>query len=352
MADAQRTEKPTKRRLEKARREGKFPASREMIAAAQFLAFVVLLGACSPILLDRIRRLTRVLLQIAFRPVLTVRGIEGFYREALLHVFTPVLLAGAAFAGIALAAQLAATKLGISLHRLAPDITKLNPFPKLRELPAQNFVSSMQALLLFPVLGLAVYAIARENITRYLSLPFLAVGPALKIVSGSYMSLLWRAAFGFGVLGCLDLVRQQRRYTNSLRMSKQEIREELKESDGDPLIKSRIRRLQRDVARRNMLKEVPQASAVIVNPTHYSVAIRYELEAMAAPRVVAKGKNYLAFRIRQIATEHQVPIIENQPLAQALYKSADVGQEIPPHLYRAVAEILAYIFKLMHQRRA
>ena len=100
-----------------------------------------------------------------------------------------------------------------------------------------------------------------------------------------------------------------------------------------------------------MMKEVAKATAVIVNPTHYSVAIRYEMESMAAPRVLAKGKNYLARRIRELALQHEVPIIENQPLAQALYKSAEVGQEIPPHLYRAVAEVLAYIFKLMHPRR-
>jgi flagellar biosynthetic protein FlhB len=98
------------------------------------------------------------------------------------------------------------------------------------------------------------------------------------------------------------------------------------------------------------MKESPKATAVVVNPTHYAVAIRYEMESMAAPKVLAKGKNYLALRIRQIAADHQVPVVENQPLAQALYKSAEVGQEIPPHLYRAVAEVLAYIFRLMHPR--
>jgi flagellar biosynthetic protein FlhB len=115
-------------------------------------------------------------------------------------------------------------------------------------------------------------------------------------------------------------------------------------------MKAKIRRLQRDRARRQMMKEVPTATAVVVNPTHYAVAIRYEMDSMAAPRVVAKGKNYLALRIRQKAIDHQVPLIENPPLAQALYKSVEVGQEIPPHLYRAVAEILAYIFKLMNGR--
>jgi flagellar biosynthetic protein FlhB len=115
-------------------------------------------------------------------------------------------------------------------------------------------------------------------------------------------------------------------------------------------MKARVRRLQRDSARRNMMKEIPKATAVVVNPTHYAVAIRYRMDDMAAPAVVAKGKNYLALRIREKAIECQVPIVENPPLAQALYKSVEVGQEIPPHLYRAVAEILAYIFKLMNGR--
>ena len=124
----------------------------------------------------------------------------------------------------------------------------------------------------------------------------------------------------------------------------------MKEMEGNPQMKARIRRLQRDRARKQMMKEIPTATAVIVNPTHYAIAIRYQMESMVAPLVVAKGKNYLAARIRQKAIEHQVPIIENPPLAQALYKICDVGQEIPPHLYRAVAEILAYIFKLMNGR--
>ena len=352
MADLQRTEQPTKRRREKARTEGKFPASREMVAAAQLLAFVALLHWWAPVVLDRMREQTRILLEFAFRPGVSVRVLENIYRDSLRQIFSLVLLSGAGIAAIALAAQLGSTKFGVSLQRLSPDFARLNPLQRVRDLPAQNIASSAQALLIFPILGFAVYGIARENLAAYLALPGFTLGTALNVVSGTFMAFLWKAAFAFAVLGCLDLLRQHQRFTKSLRMTKQEVREELKETDGNPQIKSRIRRLQRDAARRNMMKEVPKATAVIVNPTHFSVAIRYELESMAAPRVVAKGKNYLAHRIRQIATDHQVPIVENQPLAQALYKSADVGQEIPPHLYRAVAEILAYIFKLMHQRRA
>jgi flagellar biosynthetic protein FlhB len=145
-------------------------------------------------------------------------------------------------------------------------------------------------------------------------------------------------------------VRGRGKYRNQLKMSKQDLRDESKETDGNPQIKARVRRIQRDMRRKNMMREVATATAVVVNPTHYAVALRYEQGAMAAPLVVAKGKNYLAARIRQRAIENQVPIIENPPLAQALYKSVDVGQEIPAHLYRAVAEILAYIFKLMGRK--
>jgi flagellar biosynthetic protein FlhB len=162
--------------------------------------------------------------------------------------------------------------------------------------------------------------------------------------------MLWLAAGLFLLVGFVDLIWQRSRYAKQLRMTKQEIREEVKEQEGSPQMKMRIRRLQRDLARRSMMKEISTATAVIVNPTHYAVAIRYSVESGSAPRVVAKGKNYLAGRIRKRALEHQIPIVENPPLARALYASVDVGQEIPSHLYRAVAEILAYIYKLMNGR--
>src|SRR5205807_3541642 len=146
-----------------------------------------------------------------------------------------------------------------------------------------------------------IYRIVADNLTGYLSLPLLSLEPALNLIAASFKSLLWKAGFILFLIGCLDLLRQRRRYGKTMRMTKQEVREELKESDGNPQIKQRVRRIQRDLARRNMMKAVPKATAVIVNPTHYSVAIQYEMEMMAAPRVVAKGKNYLALRIRAIA---------------------------------------------------
>ena len=218
------------------------------------------------------------------------------------------------------------------------------------ELPKQNLPNVGQAIVLLPLFLWSVYAIARDNRKRSWRYRCKSVESGFGFIGGTLMDLFWKAAGVFVVVGVVDLFRQMRRHNSELRMSKQEIREESKEMEGNPQMKARIRRLQRDRARRQMMKEVPTATAVIVNPTHFAVAIRYHLDGMAAPMVVAKGKNFLALRIRQKAIEHQVPIIENPPLAQALYKSVEVGQEIPAHLYRAVAEILAYIFKLMNGR--
>ncbi len=352
MADgSQKTEKPTKRRLDKARREGQFPSSKEFLAALQFFTFVILLAAGGRTFLERSLEVARYFLAGAFHFELTPRSVAGLYIRSVGRVFQPLAWMGVGLSCVVLASQLASTRLGVSLHRLVPDPKRLDPFQKIRNVPPQNVASFFQALLFLPLLALAVYTIARQNLAAYAGLARVGLGPALTVVIGSLQALLWKAAFLFLVIGGLDFLRVYRRHNKSLRMTKQELREELKETEGNPQIKSRIRRIQRDLARRNMMKEIPKATAVIVNPTHYAVAIRYEMESMAAPRVLAKGKNYLARRIRELAHQHEVPIIENQPLAQALYKTAEVGQEIPPHLYRAVAEVLAYIFKLMNPRR-
>ncbi len=348
--NGERTEKPTKHRLEKARREGQFPASREFLAALQFLTFTIWLSVGGAILLERTRQMGRYFLTAAFHLELTPHIVPRLYWSSMGPVIQPLFWMGLCLCGVALAGQLASTRLGLSPTKLAPDVKRLNPLEKIRNLPGQNFASFCQALVFLPLLIGAVWAVAGQNLANYASFAREGLGPALHTLADSLKSFLWKAAWLFALIGCLDFVRVYRRHNKSLRMSKQEVRDELKQTEGDPQIKWRVRRIQRDLARRNMMHEISKATAVIVNPTHYSVAIRYEMESMAAPLVLAKGKNYLALRIRQIAMDHQIPIVENQPLAQALYKSADVGQEIPAHLYRAVAEVLAYIFKIMRPR--
>jgi flagellar biosynthetic protein FlhB len=350
MADPQKTEKPTERRLKKAREEGNYPSARQFIAGAQFCTLVALIQIYGGGWMDGVSQTMRILIDRAFRPELTASDLITIVIAVVYRSFLPLFLAGAVLVGLTLAFQLAVTKMGFSVKKLAPDAKRLNPISKLRQLPRQNLSAVVQALILLPVFGMAVYGVVSQQLDLFLALPFTSVRAGSSQVFETLRGLLWKAAGLFFVFGCVDLFRESRRHTSELRMSKQEIKDEMKESEGNPQIKAKIRSIRRDQARRRMMAAVPTATAVIVNPTHFAVALKYEPASMAAPVVVAKGKNYLALRIRQKAIENQVPLIENPPLAQALYKAVDVGQEIPPHLYRAVAELLSYIFRLMARK--
>ena len=347
MADEQRDEKPTQRRLERARKEGDFPASREFLSSVHFLGFVAIAVTFSGTFLMRTARMMRSLLIRAFTLDLTPREVVSLMREVVAPAMEPVLAAGIALMLLVVFIQLASTRMGISFAKLMPDWNRLNVLRRFSSVPAQNVPMFLQALLLLPVIALVVYYEVTENLISFLELPWMAAQAAITRVGGTLETLLWRAAGLFLILGVADLLWQRHRYTNQLKMTKYEVRQENKELGGNPQMKMRVRRLQRDMLRRRMMKDIPTATAVIVNPTHYAVAIRYVANSPGAPKVVAKGTNYLAQRIRKKAIEHQIPIVENPPLAQALYKSAEVGQEIPAHLYRAVAEILAYIYRLM-----
>lgn len=299
-------------------------------------------------MIERIEGLMRKLLAFAFTADFSANTVAVLARQVIAPELVPLLIGGAVLTIVTTCAQLATTRLGISLNKLAPDFERLNPAKRLSSLPSQNLFMLAQSVVILALVALVVYYEVSENLDSFLELPWLEPRSSAARIGGALSTLLWRAAAVFLLAGVIDLIWQKRRYANQLKMTKQEIREETKDQESSPQVKMRIRRIQRDLTRRKMMKEVPNATAVIVNPTHYAVAIRYSVESGAAPKVIAKGKNYLAQRIRQKAIEHQVPIVENPPLARALYSSVEVGQEIPSHLYRAVAEVLAYIYKLMN----
>ncbi len=344
----QRNEKPTQKRIDKSREQGKFPVSRDLVQAAQFLAFTIVITSWAPEWIRRSGLAAKQVLRAGFAGDLTPNGFATLFGRHLLSQLGSTLLEGSILTLTALTVQLASTQFGFAPSKLAPDFTRLNPFPRLSSLGPQNMMQAAKAVIVLPILVFAVWLAIRQNLQEFLALPFMSVRPGMVEVGFALKRLLWYGATLLLLSGLFDWVWQRHRLNKTLKMSKQEIRDESKESEGNPETKGRVRRLQRDMARRNMMKEVGKATAIIVNPTHYAVAIHYQIEGSSAPRVVAKGRDYLALRIRQKAIDLQIPIVENRPLAQALYKSVDVGQEIPPHLYRAVAEILAYIYRLMN----
>lgn len=351
MGGGDRTEKPTPRRLEKARKDGSFVASREMVGAAQFAVFAVVLLNYFPEFFGDFVGQARALVRLAFTPAEVEReSLIFLFRNRLAPALGGLLLTGFGVWAAALVTQLSVSRMGISAKKLAPDLQRLNPWQRIKEMPAQNFSQSARSAVLIPIFLGAASWLVWSNASQFVSLPLLPWSNGVLLVGQSLRDLIERALYVFLALGLFDWFRQQRRFMNKMKMTKQEIRDEHKEVEGNPQIKAKVRRLQREMSRKRMMSDVPKASAVIVNPTHYAVAIRYDLSAMAAPKIVAKGRNHVARRIRELAIANEVPIIENPPLARALFAAAEVGQEIPPHLYKAVAEILAYLFRIFGGR--
>lgn len=351
MADnSEKTEKPTQRRQEKAREDGQYPSARQFLNGVQFCVFVALLQNQGHRWFETMALAARRLFRRASSMTVTPPELLSLMVDFIYSCFVPLLIAGAILVGVTLALQLAITRMGFTFKKLTPDFSRLSPLSHLRQLPRQNLPALFQAVILLPVFGSAIYAVASEQLSSFVVLPLQSVTSGSSQVAFRLQGLLWKAAALFFVFGCVDLFREIRRNSSEIRMSKKEIRDEAKDSEGNSQVKAQIRNIRRSQARRRMMKEIPTATALVVNPTHFAVAIRYVPETMAAPIVVAKGKNYLALRIRKKAAEYNIPLVENPPLAQALYKSVDVGQEIPPHLYRIVAELLAYIFQFMKKK--
>ncbi len=258
MADqAERTEQPTPRRLEKARKEGRFPASREFVLAVEFAVFIALLIAFSNQWIEGARRLMRSLLTLGFHAEPTPAGLMRIFAEVRDGVFLPLLAGVAVCKGASMAAHLGVTGLGFSLAKLGPDRSRLNPLERLRNLPKENFPQVVQAAILLPVFGFLVWGLIGTHLPMLVTLPRIGLAGGLALVGESMKELLWRAVGLFLILGAIDLVRQKRRYRKSLRMTRREVREEIKDVEGDPQVRMRIRRMRRDLLRRQMRKNVP-----------------------------------------------------------------------------------------------
>lgn len=344
-----RTEQPTPRRLDRARKEGNLPVSKEFVSGITLICFIWFLDAYARDSFESSKHLFRELLALSTQN-LTVSGMHALVLQIVSRYLRGPLTLGVALFALTVTAHLATTQLAVRWGSLKPDLARLNSFGRVAQLPAQNLRAFFLAVLLLLGSAYIVWHSMDESLSEAVQMVRMSVHPESVRAGATVMKLLWSGAILLFLFGCIDLFRQRRRWSSQLRMTKQEVKEEHKEMEGNPLIRMRIRRLQREITRHRMLQDVPKATAVVVNPTHYAVALRYHLAASGAPKVIAKGQNWQALRIREIAIRHEIPIIENPPLARALYSSAEVGQEIPPELYQAVAEVLAYIFRLLDGR--
>lgn len=346
-SDLEKTEEASAKRLEKAREEGDVPRSRELATCTVLLAAGVGFSMLGQPLNNALKSNMTVLLQLerqaAFDPAFLLSRIADSILS-LLIAFAPLALL------IIIVAIASPALIGgwlMSGKALMPKFSKLNPISGLANIVSKNSaVEVVKSVAKSLLVGMVAYMVIKANLDHMLSLSQLPINEAI----GSTASLMLKAFLlivaSLILIAVIDVPYQLKHYADKLKMTKEEVKQEAKESDGNPQIKARIRQQQREIARRRMMSEIPKADVVITNPTHYAVAIKYADDSMRAPKVVAKGADAVALKIREIAQDHHIMTLESPKLARALYAHTELGDEIPEALYSAVAEVLAYVFQM------
>lgn len=344
----ERTERATAKRRMEARKQGQVALSREVPSALILIAVLGVFYFVGGWVLEDLTRLFGEFFgQLHTTRLRTVNDaaalISALFRSCLLllaPMVLPLLVAGVA--GNIL-------QIGFEIHAepLAPKLSKLNPLAGLKRIVSmRGLVELVKSLVKVLFIGAIAWSVVSGYLADFPTLVRRDITGIWEFTHTAAYRILFYVCLAMVVLAVLDYAYQRWQHEENLKMTKQEIRDERKQTEGDPQIKSRIRSLQRQAAYHRMIAEVPTADVVITNPTHLAIALRFDPTEMNAPQVVAKGADYLAARIRDIAREHGVPLVENKPLAQSLYRLADPGDYIPVELYRAVAEVLAYVYRL------
>jgi len=344
----ERTEKATPKRRQEARKKGQVAQSREipsviiLMTAMAFFYFAGswMLGNLSLVISGIYGQLDTMRLDAVSE--VSAFSAEIFKKALLILIpfFVPILIAG-------LAGNI--SQIGFEMHGepMRPKLTKLNPISGLKKLVSlRSLVELVKSIIKILFIGGIAIGIVKKETAAMPALMQQEVFDILLFIGKAAFKILFFVGLALIILAFFDYVYQRWQYEQSLKMTKQEVKDERKQSEGDPKVKGRIRRVQLELARRRMMEAVPTADVVITNPVHLAVALKFDAVKMIAPTIVAKGSGYVAERIKEIAKNHQVPIVENKPLAQALHKMAEIGDFIPVELYRAVAEVLAYVYRL------
>lgn len=350
--EGEKTEQPTSRRLSEARKKGQIAKSMDMNTAVVLAAGVFVLRAQFGHMGEQMSKLARDYLGAFPRQDLTPDALRPIAFDLMMRFVTiaaPTIL-------LILAAGLLVNYLQVGVlfttETLKFDLQKINPISGLKRLGSRrSLMEALKGVLKMTIVGWVVYQVLASRYPKLANLTLMERADVAGLVGGTAWEIAWKAVVLLFVFGVADLLYQRFEHTRSLRMTKQEVKDEAKQSEGDPQVKGRIKRLQREAARRRMMSSVPKATVVITNPTHFAVALAYDRENDPAPRCVAKGMDAVALRIREVATEAGVPIVENPPLARSLYKLVNLEQEIPEDLYAAVAEILVAVQKLNRKRK-
>lgn len=342
-----KTEQPTPKRRDEARNKGRVAKSRDLSAALVLLTGLLSLIIWGPVLGRKVMELLRVSLG-EIRPGMVgpnqMSALFMSFGLTLGGMLTPVFISLSAAAVLGTSAQVGKI---FSTTPITPDFSRLQFFSGFQRLFSLNtFVEMVKSIAKIALIGVVAYYSVKRELPEMMPLLNQEVGQVVLTLTGATFRVCARIVLSLLVLGALDYFYQRYQFEKNLKMTKQEVKDEMRQTEGDPKVKARIRSLMRQMATKRMIADVPDADVVITNPTHYAVALKYDSATMAAPQVVAKGRGFIALKIIAVAQEAGVPRVENRSLARSLYRIVEVGKTIPNSLYRAVAEVLAYIYRL------
>lgn len=345
--DSQKSEEPTQHRIDEAKKKGQIASSREVNNFFVMLAFAMIIVWVLPGMLEKGKiELAPFITRPHDIPISPV-SLGEVYREVAVLMATLLFGPLALIMALVLGAAFIQSRFLFAAERIKPKMEKISIIKGAKRLfSMRSVVEFVKGLIKITVVSVVAIIAVWDDMPQMEMLPGYDIQDVLTYLSGLSLRILIGVCCIMLLVAVIDYAYQHFEYMKSLRMSKQEIRDEYKQQEGDPHIKQKLRAIRMERARKRMMAAVPEASVVITNPTHFAVALKYETGLMQAPVVVAKGVDQVAFRIRDVAEEHDIPIVENPPLARALYASVDLDQEIPYEHYKAVAEVIGYVYRL------
>lgn len=343
----EKTEKATPKKKEDARKKGQVAKSQDLSPSIALTAFFFLLIMLGSQMLATFQNIMRESLTTYISWQVNEENLKVMVMQLAYEAFKIVGPVLAVSLLVAFAVNYMQVGWLLSTEPLQVKLEKLNPIEGAKRIfSLRSLVELLKSLLKISAGIYVAYSILWNSKEQVVQLSLKSLGTVLSYTAGEVAKLGIYLGLLLFVLAVLDYAYQRYEHEKNLRMSKQDLKDEHKQAEGDPLIKGKIRERQRSMAIRRMMQELPKADVIITNPTHFAVAIRYDASAMSAPTVVAKGQDYLALKIREVAKKHRIVTMENKPLARALYSQVEIGQQIPEELFKAVAEVLAYVYKL------
>lgn len=349
----EKTEPATPKKLNNARKEGQVAKSKEIITALMLLALFLMIkfyvSSLGQSLVENFSKFYGLFSQIISNSEQGMRmddatGIVELGINSVVDAAIPFLIIAVIIAIFGNALQ---QKWMVTTKPLKPRLGKLSPINGFKRLfNVKQLFEVAKSIVMIAVIGVVVYMTIKDKLSVLYTFYDISLYEALSVIGDIIVDLGIKISVVFVIIGIIDFIYQRRKFREEMKMTKQEVKDEYKNSEGDPQVKGQIRRKMQEISRRRMMEALPQADVVITNPTHFAVALQYEPNQGKAPVVIAKGADYLAFDIKERAKEYGIEIVENKPLARILYYNVEVGAEIPPELYQAVAEVLAFVYSL------